>query len=113
MIYVSSDPKTLIGLSRLPDLVTEFFDLDLEDRPSYDAPFVWWQRSKANEHIAVPMPEPVTFAAANGRGPLWHQEQLIHWFGMWRGLDVPVCIEAGDKLSARGRRTYSPHRERG
>ena len=85
---VSSDPETFVSLARVAFLVNEFFDLEADDRVAYDNPFVWWDRSKRNLGIAHPMPQPIGFASANkdgdGRGPLWYQDQIIHWFGQWR-----------------------------
>jgi len=108
MIHVSDDPHTLVSLSRVAALVSEFFDL--EDPVEYDTPFVWWDRSKKNLGIALPMPEPVSYVGNESRGPLWHQEQIVHWFGEWRDLNVPHCREAGDRVTNRGATIPSSYR---
>ncbi len=108
-VYVSKDPKALVSLSRLSDVLDEFFDLD--DSPiSRDTPFVWWNRSKGNYGISLPMPEPAAFSGADRRGPLWPQDQILHWYGQWQEVTVPKCPEAGDRASSGGRYTLSEYR---
>jgi len=108
---ISDNPHVFVSLSRVSSVVNEFFHLDVDDQVKYDTPFVWWDRSKRNIDIANPMPVPVAFTSANDRGPLWHQDQIVHWFGQWRRLPVPECSQAGDKVSRRGHFVPSPHRE--
>jgi len=112
---IFDDPRTLVSLSRVAALVSEFFDLD--DPVEYDTPFVWWDRSKKNFGIALPMPEPIAFVGASAkgeaswsRGPLWHQEQIVHWYAEWRDLEVPFCREAGDRVTNRGATVPSSYR---
>lgn len=114
---ISIDPSTIVSLARVSAVVNEFFHLDPDDAVNYDTPFVWWDRSKRNNGIALPMPEPVTYLGAGrtsftsvGRAPLWYQEQIIQWFGAWRELDVPECAQAGDRISSRGYVIPSPYR---
>jgi len=99
LTFVSADPRTILGLSRVAAVVSEFFDLD--PVVNYDTPFVWWDRSKRNYGISLPMPEPIRYGG-DGRSPLFYQEQIIHWYGQWRGLAVPECHEAGDVVRSRG-----------
>ena len=110
---ITQEPDTLVSLARVAIVVNEFFHLT-EDAVSYDTPFVWWDRSKRNEGIALPMPEPVGYAgrATPIRAPLWYQQQIVQWFGQWRDLEVPECSQAGDRLSNRGHVIPSPYREK-
>lgn len=130
---ISDDPHTIISLSRVAAIVNEFFHLDDDDMISRDTPFVWWDRSKRNIGISHPMPKPIGYVTSdatadvasevdardtsddtgNGpraRGPLWHQDQIVHWFGQWKDLDIPECQQAGDRVSNRGHPIPSPHR---
>ncbi len=107
---ISDDPHTLVSLSLLPKVLNEFFHLTGDDTVRHKTPPVWWDRSKRNIGIAHPMPTPVAFAASNDCRPLWHQDQIIHWFGQWRDLPVPECRQAGDTVSRRGHLVPSPHR---
>ena len=109
---VQQDPRVLVSLSRVSEVVNEFFDLHDDDVIAYDTPFVWWDRSKRNIGIELPMPEPMSYVGNNKRGPLWYQEQIIQWFGAWRELEVVECVEAGDRISSRGHRIYSEYRVR-
>ncbi len=109
--HVNTDAATLVSLSRLADVLNEFFDLDVDDEVQYDTPFVWWDRSKRNHGISLPMPEPMTYAAAAQRSPLWPQDQILHWYGDWRNVDVPECVEAGDKTDKTGRFRPSAYRQ--
>jgi len=94
--FISPNPQTLTPLSRVSRLVTEFFQLS--DPPTYNSPYVWWLRSKAALDISHPMPRPVKFSRSNGKRPVWHQEQILHWYGQWQGLEVKECVEAGDNI---------------
>lgn len=104
---ISDDPHAIISLSRVALVVNEFFHLDADDEVKYDTPFVWWNRSKHNFGISLPMPKPIAFVGVDAvgvgaTGPLWYQEQIVHWFGQWRDLEVPECRQAGDSISSRG-----------
>ena len=107
---ISDDPRTIVALARVAEVVNEFFHLDPDDVVAYDTPFVWWDRSKRNHGISHPMPTPFGYASANGRAPLFFQEQIVHWFGDWRGLEVPECRQAGDGHDSRGRFKPSVYR---
>ncbi len=107
-VHVSKDPKALVSLSRLSAVLDEFFNLD--DLILPDTPFVWWNRSKGNYGISLPMPEPVAFSGANRRGPLWPQDQILHWYAEWQELSVPECREAGDRAASGGRYALSEYR---
>ena len=107
---ISDDPRAIISLSRVALIVNEFFNLDTDDEVKYDTPFVWWNRSKHNFGISLPMPKPISFVGVGVNGPLWHQEQIIHWFAQWRDLEVPECRQAGDSISSRGHFVPSTHR---
>ncbi len=109
--HVNTDAATLVSLSRLADVLNEFFNLDVDDLIQYDTPFVWWDRSKRNHGISLPMPEPVTYASAAQRSPLWHQDQILHWYGSWREVEVPESREAGDRTDSRGRFRPSAYRQ--
>ena len=100
-------PSRLLALSEVADLVNEVFDLPLEERIAEPTPYAWWDRSKKNQDISLPMPEPTL--VAGGRA-LWTQEVLLHWFGAWRGHEVPVGLPAGDRVDSRGHRVFSRYR---
>ena len=108
---VSCNPNTIIVLSRFKPLLTEFFHLD-DDAIHPHAPFMWWDRSKRGVGIGVPLPPPIAFSDGKGRGPLFTQEQVIHWYGMWKGLNVPTYVGVGDRVSDDGAITPSNLRSR-
>lgn len=112
---VFKDGSDLVSLSRVASVLNEFFQLDTTVQ--YDTPFVWWDRSKSNHGISLPMPEPMAYVGgsandpARARGPLWRQDQILHWYGEWQGLDVPEGRSAGDRIDSRGRFTPSTYRK--
>ena len=101
------DPDILLPLSDVADMLNTFFELEGEERIGSATPYAWWDRSKKNQDIALPMPDPTL--AVPGK-PLWAQQVLLHWFGSWRGYEVPLGIPAGDRVDSSGRRLYSKYR---
>ncbi len=101
---VSDDPHRLVALSRVSSLINEFFHLDDDNHIDYRTPFIWWNRSKQNR-MAFNMFVPVGYGGKAGDGdtrPFWHQEQIIHWYARWKGLDVGESQQAGDRTTNRG-----------
>jgi len=96
-----TDPETLVSLGELSDIINSYFGLEDGDRVDYENPFSWWRRSTLNHHIALPMPEPV-IRVGKRRSPLFHQADVLHWYGDWKNLEVPMGREAGDTV--RGKR---------
>jgi len=80
-----TDP--LIPLSRVASLINKHFDLLPEDEINYMTPYVWWDRSKRNIGISLPMIGPVQYVGANERGPLWFEHQIVEWYAEWQELD--------------------------
>lgn len=116
MRHVSDDPRRFVSLSEMAGLFNEFFNLDDGDhgnRISEPTPYIWWHRSKSNVDISLPMPRPSMVLGRSGaERPFWFQEVLLHWYGAWRGIEVPVCGPAGDKVNLKGRRILSEYRTR-
>ncbi len=106
---VSTYPGELIPLSSFSPLIKAFFDLP-DDEFVSQAPFVWWDRSKRNGSISVPIPEPLMDMYVGNRGPIFTQEQVIHWYGAWKDLTVRVCVEAGDTVDGDGNTVPSSQR---
>ena len=94
------DPETLISLGELADILNGYFGLKGTDRVDYENPFSWWRRSSLNRDIALPMPEPA-LRHGKRRSPLFHQADIIHWYGDWKNLEVPMGHEAGDTRKGR------------
>lgn len=92
---VHSDPDTLISLGEFASILNAYFGLEGDDAVDYENPFSWWRRSTLNIDIALPMPEP-TARHGKRRSPLFHQADVLHWYGEWKNLDVPMGREAGD-----------------
>jgi hypothetical protein len=109
MKKIHKDPKQLIPLSEVSAVINHWFDLPpgVEIAPS--TPYIWWDRSKKNQDISLPMPSPVL--TLGGRH-YWHQESILHWYGAWRGIVVPRGAEAGDRIDGRGRERPSEYRAR-
>ena len=107
--YVSDTSDTLVTLAQISPLLNEFFDLSDDTTIKYSTPYVWWDRSKRNDDIALPMPKPVMQV---GRSNAWRQDQILHWYGEWMDLDVPFCRAAGDKVNSRGHELKSQYRVR-
>lgn len=103
------DPSQYISVGQISAMLNEVFDLPSDERISEPTPYAWWDRSKKNQDISLPMPAPGMYVPGK---PLWTQEVLIHWFGAWRSYEVPVGVAAGDRVDARGRRIYSKYRAR-
>lgn len=97
---------TLVPLYRVPALLEAFFDLEVGTIDVTHV-YVWWDRSKRNIDIAVPMPAPEVTV---GRSNAWRQDAIIHWYAAWKDLDVPWCREAGDRIDSRGHDIPSMYR---
>jgi len=106
---VLREPDGFVMLSEISGVVNEWFSLADGAAVSPDTPFIWWHRSKENQDISLPMPEPVLTLGKQGR-PAWTQEGILHWYGAWRGIEVPRGRPAGDKVDMRGRDTPSEYR---
>ena len=98
---VATSPNALIQLGDVAPILNAFYDLDDDDAIDQNTPFVWWQRSKANT-MASPMPEPV-HGLTTIQTEQWQLAEILHWFGSWKGLDVPFSTAAGDRTDGRGR----------
>lgn len=85
MAEIMSDP--LIPLSRVHVVINEHFNLLPEDKINYMTPYVWWDRSKRNIGISLPMPDPVQYAGVNERGPLWFEHQIVEWYAEWQEVE--------------------------
>ena len=96
---VSPKGSTLIPLARIADLLNEYFSLTDDDTILYNTPYQWWQRSQLNNKISSPMPEETILI---GRSPAWPQEQILHWWGEWMGIEVPRGTAAGDRIGKEG-----------
>lgn len=103
---VRDDGAELVSLSEVPALLEAFFDLP-EDSIRKETVYVWWDRSVNNRGIRIPMPTP---KARLANTHLWEQQQIIHWYAAWKGLDVRECPEAGDRIDRNGRMRRSPLR---
>ena len=107
---ISNDAKRMVTLGEIGDLLTEFFDGEFVSQPT---PYIWWHRSKVNTDISLPMPQPnMMLGRAGAERPLWTQEALLHWYGAWRGIDVPRGRPAGDRVDTRGHEVPSEYRAR-
>ena len=107
---MSGDSQRLLMLGDIAGVVNEYFKLE-DDAVNDATPYIWWDRSKKNIDISLPMPNP-TLTVGFGRSSksFWSQEVVLHWYGAWRGLKVPVGVPAGDRVNSRGRRIYSKYR---
>jgi len=104
-VHPRGDTAT-VSLADIPLLLEAFFDLEPGSiGPKH--PYVWWKRSRDNLDISVPMPRPVS-KVGNSHG--WTQDAILHWYAAWKGLKVPVCPEAGDRVDSHGRTIPSRHR---
>ena len=109
---LSPDPKTFLMLSQISGAINEWFDLPDDEAISEATPYIWWDRSKKNRDISLPMPKPALVLGGEGRGTknLWTQDSILHWYGAWRGIEVPRGRPAGDRVDMRGRDTPSEYR---
>jgi hypothetical protein len=96
----------VVTLAEVPVLLETFFDLKSGSIPKAHV-YVWWNRSKNNLEIALPMPSPVD---RFGQTSVWRQDSILHWYAAWKGLSVPTCREAGDGTDRRGVSVPSPFR---
>lgn len=103
------DPRRFVSIAEIADLLNAFFK---PDPPVGQAtPYIWWHRSKANLDISLPMPRPSMVLGRTGaERPYWFQEALLHWYGAWRGIEVPVSLAAGDRHDTNGRLFMSEYR---
>lgn len=87
MSKATEPTKPLIPLSRVASLINNHFDLLPNDEVGYATPYVWWDRSKRNVGISLPMPDPVQYMGANNRGPLWFEHQIVEWYTEWQEVE--------------------------
>jgi len=74
----------LIGLSQIADLLNGHFNLDGKRAIGARTPKMWWYRTQ-HKRLEMPMPDPVQRLGAR-QSPYWKAEQIIKWYGDWKGL---------------------------
>lgn len=100
MSAVYSDPDTLIQLGEFADILNIYFQLEDGSRVGPNTAFMWWQRTEKGTKIALPLPTPV-MRIGKTQSPAWKQADILHWFGDYKNLDVPLGREAGDTVKGK------------
>lgn len=104
-------PDTLLMLGQIAGAINEYFKLPKKQRINELTPYIWWDRSKRNRDISLPMPHPALVVGEGRSGrSFWTQEAILHWYGAWKGIEVPRGIAAGDRVDGRGREYPSEYR---
>ena len=90
---IHKDPTTLIGLGEVAGILNAWYGLEEPFTIDYNTPMVWWNRSRRNKDISLPMPEPAV-RIGQRRSPAWEQGIIINWYGEWTDQKVPARARA-------------------